>query len=198
MVRLAEGDDEAFNLIYLQYNAMIFSAAIVYVKDFHKAQDIVQQVFIKIWEKRASLTNVDSLQDYIIVLSRNLIYDQFRRRNIEMRKMAELAERYNEGTANGSSERMEDQQYAKLLHSAIGQLPPQQKKIYLLIHDEQMSYEEVASILNLSKFTVKKHLELARRFVRNYVSQYLHIIVGISLLPGMLILLKMILNAFVE
>jgi RNA polymerase sigma-70 factor (family 1) len=169
--RLAAGDDEAFNIIYRRYNAMIFSAAMVYVKDTDSARDIVQQVLMKVWEKRVSMAEVDNFQDYIIVVSRNLIYDQFRKKTREARKILELAEHFP--AVNDRAGPGEEREYARVLQSAIDRLPPQQKKIWVLVHEEQLSYEEVALSLGLSKLTVKKHLELARKFVRNYVTQYL-------------------------
>jgi RNA polymerase sigma-70 factor (family 1) len=171
--RFAAGDDRAFSQIYHRYNDVIFSAAMLYVKDSHSAHDVVQQVFVKIWEKRARMADVESFEGYVVVISRNLILDQFRRRSVEARKIAELAERRRDSIVSNTSALAEDNEYTRLLQAAVNGLPPQQKKIYLLTHEEDLSYQRTAAILGLSKFTVKRHLELARRYVRNYVTQYL-------------------------
>jgi len=171
--RLAAGDERAFNTIYRHYNAMIFSAAIVYVKDIDEARDIVQQVFVKLWEKRAMAVNIENFQNYIIVTSRNLIYDQFRKKTTETKVVAELAKNKDAFLANTVADPAETREYARIIQAAIAQLPPQQKKIYLMVQDEQLSYKEVAATMSLSVFTVKSHLELARRSVRKYVVQIL-------------------------
>jgi len=79
--RLAAGDKKAFNTIYQYYNSMILSAAIVYVKDIDQARDIVQQVFVEIWEKRGRAVHIENFQHYIIVTARNLIYDHVRKQS---------------------------------------------------------------------------------------------------------------------
>ena len=169
--RLTAGDEKAFNAIYQHYNAMIFSAAMVYVKDINMAREIVQQVFVKLWEKRAMAVHIDNFQHYIIVTSRNLIYDQFRKANAEARKIAELSKREAGNFAETGAGLAEEREYARIIEAAISRLPPQQKKVYLMIQEEQLSYKEVAAASGLSALTVKKHLELARRAVRDYVTQ---------------------------
>jgi len=171
--RLSQGDTAAFYLIYQRYNDRIFSAAMLYVKDWHRAREIVQQVFLKIWEKRASMEGIGNFQDYIIVISRNLIYDMFRRKNMGAKKIADPAERSADPSLHSSSGLAEQHDYDQVLKAAIQLLPPQQRIIYLLIHEEKVSYEKVAERLGLSKFLVERHLELARRFVGSYVTQYL-------------------------
>jgi RNA polymerase sigma factor (sigma-70 family) len=178
--RLAAGDGEAFNIIYRRYNSMVFRAAMTYLKDEDSAADIVQQVFLKVWEKKDWLLTVGSFQDYIVVSSRNLIYDQFRQKNREAGKILELVRRKGKTGLHDHDNQVEDREYARLLHLAVELLPPQQKKIYQLVEDEQLSYEEAASVTGLSKLTIKKHLELARRFVRNHVTEYLRGIPGKS------------------
>ena len=169
--RLAAGDKEAFNAFYWRFNEMIFTAAMVYVKDIDTARDIVQQVFIKLWEKRAMAAGIDNFQNYIIVTSRNLIYDRFRKANTEMKMIATLAKRKDDISMDCGATLAEKREYARIIADAIAQLPAQQKKIYLMIQEEQLSYKEVASGLGLSLFTVKRHLELARHAVREYVKQ---------------------------
>lgn len=169
--KVALGDEQAFNIIYRHYNAMIFSAAMTYVKQTSTAQEIVQQVFIKIWEKRASVVEINNFQDYIVVISRNLVYDHFRRLHLELKKLNELSSRQKDIPNTGPDG--EERIYAQALRAAIADLPAQQQKIYVLVTEEQLSYDVVASRLGLSKFTVKRHLELARKSVRDHVKKYI-------------------------
>jgi RNA polymerase sigma-70 factor (ECF subfamily) len=166
--RLAAGDEDAFNTIYRSYNSMIFSAAIVYVKDIDEARDIVQQVFVKLWEKRVMAVHIENFQSYIIVTARNLIYDQFRKKSTEMKVVTELA-KVKDDLPIHTNDPAEMREYVRLFETAISQLPPQQKKIYLMAQEEQRAYKEIAAALNLSVFTVKSHLEHARRSIRKYV-----------------------------
>jgi len=169
--RLAAGDETAFNAIYKEYNAMIFSAAMIYVKDVNKAREVVQQVFVNLWEKRKIVVTIENFQSYIIVSSRNLIYDHFRKENTEAKKIAELANREAGIKSQTGSDHAEEREVSRMIQSAILHLSPQKKKIYLMVHEEQLTYKQVAEALGLSPFTVKKHLELARRLIREYVIQ---------------------------
>ena len=169
--RLAAGEENAFSAIYHRYNAMIFAAAMVYLKDVDMAQDIVQQVFVKLWERRTAVMHIENFQHYIIVSSRNLICDHFRKAYSEAKKRAELAKRQQRVSGETGSAHTEGREYARIVDNAIARLPPQQKKIYMMIEDEQLAYKEVAQVLGISRLSVKKHLELARRSVREYVSK---------------------------
>ncbi|HWK04678.1 MAG TPA: sigma-70 family RNA polymerase sigma factor [Puia sp.] len=183
--RLAEGDEVAFSQIYHAHNTGVFSSAMTYLKDLHLAQDITQQVFIKVWETRARLPEVDNAGGYIAVITRNLVYDHFRRRTMELRKHRQFAETQGVATQDPVP-KAEERDYAGLLQDAIQHLSPQQKRVYLCIHDQQMTYEEVAQTMNISRFTVKKHLELARRFVRSYIQQRLLSALALAFLTDLL------------
>jgi RNA polymerase sigma-70 factor (family 1) len=171
--RLAAGDEKAFNTIYRSYNSVIFSTAIVYLKDIDEARDIVQQVFVKLWERRVMATNIENFQNYIVVTARNLIYDQFRKKSAETKVVTELAKIKDGLPVQTGANSAETKEHTRIFEAAVGQLPPQQKKVYLMVQEEQLSYKEIAAAMNLSVFTVKSHLEHARRSIRKYVAQNL-------------------------
>jgi RNA polymerase sigma-70 factor (ECF subfamily) len=145
-----------------------------YVKDEHAAREIVQIVFIKIWDQRNRLRDVESLKDYLFILARNTAFDHFRKVTIETSRLAYLRQKDPALHNNNVLVNMEERECGKLLRQVISRLPSQQRQAYLLASEQEMSYEEIADRMKLSRLTVKRHLELARRFVRKYLYHHLH------------------------
>ncbi len=171
LAQLATGDGTAFNQIYRRYRDTLFSITNAFLKDPDSANDIVQQVFIRVWEKRARLSGIDNFQSYVVVMSRNLICDAWRRRCIESRILFQLAACMENVDPDNAARFVQEGEYFRLYWLAVKMLPPQQQKVSLLIIEEGLSYKKAALVLGLSKFTVKRHLELARRYLRSHMGR---------------------------
>jgi RNA polymerase sigma-70 factor (ECF subfamily) len=150
----------------------------IYLKDTHMARDIVQQVYIKLWSHRDRMQSIHSLDDYLFILVRNTVFDHLKKIMAERRRLAVL-HRIPEGQDTVMAY-MEERECRHLLHQSVSRLPARQKEVYLLASEQEMSHEEIADSLQVSRLTVKRHLELARRFVRRYIHHHLH---GQSLIP---------------
>jgi RNA polymerase sigma factor (sigma-70 family) len=169
---IARGDTQAFEKFYHCTNASVYNAVMVYLKDHETAREIVQIIYINIWDKRESLTAIRSLKDYLFILARNAAFDHFKRVTVEMRCLASLRQRipvlHNNILVN-----LQERECSHLLRQSISMLPQQQRKVYLLVSEQDLSYDEVANRMQVSRLTVKRHLELARAFVRKYVDWHL-------------------------
>jgi RNA polymerase sigma factor (sigma-70 family) len=170
---IAGGDEKAFARFYQQTNGGIYNAVMAYVKDPEAARDIVQIVYIRIWNRRQTLSTVRSLKNYLFILARNAVFDHFKRVTIETKWLAALRERTPE-LHNNVMVRVQERECNLLLLQSISLLPSQQRQVYLLANEQELSYAEIAARMHVSRFTVKRHLELARRFVRRYVDRHLH------------------------
>ena len=168
----------AFAELYQATNAQLFTAVMTYTKDEHATQDILQQVYIKCWEKRATLTNLSSLANWLFIVARNAALDHLKKKAREQ-TFLKIASASNSAAHSGypnfaaSPDSLDSRETRKILEKAMAQLPPQQRRAYQLAFEEELSQEEIATHMEISTFTVKRHLELARRFVRSYVSQNL-------------------------
>jgi RNA polymerase sigma-70 factor (family 1) len=171
---IVQGDEQAFSRFYHTTNAGIYNAVMTYVKDEHMAREIVQLIYIKVWDHRESLRNVRSLKDYLFILARNTVFDHFRKVTIETSRLAYLRKENAVLHSNNVLISMEERECGQLLNQVISRLPSQQRQAYLLASEQEMSYEEIADRMQLSRLTVKRHLELARRFVRKYLHHHLH------------------------
>jgi len=175
LAQIFAGDERAFNRMYYQTNKNIYNAVMAYVKNEHIAIELVQQVYVKFWNNRQKLKDVNSLKDYLFIIAKNLTLDHFKKITKETKFFAELTLREND-VVNTTDEKIEQIEYDKLLQNAIEQLPPQQKEAWLLVNDQELSYAEIAVKMNISKLTVKRHLELSRRSVRDYFKSRIHMV----------------------
>jgi RNA polymerase sigma-70 factor (ECF subfamily) len=178
--RIFAGDEQAFNQMYYQTNRNIFNAVMSYVKNEHIAIELVQRVYVKFWNNRQKLKDVRSLKDYLFIIARNLTLDHFRKVTLETNFFAEFILREN-NPVNTTDEKIEQIEYDRLLKDAIAQLPPQQKEAWLLINEEELSYAETAVKMNISRLTVKRHLELSRKSVREYLKSQIYIVLTLPL-----------------
>ncbi len=167
--RVADGDEKAFGIIVNLYWKNIYSQALTYVKSTHLAQDIVQDVFLKVWEKRQALTNIDRFDSYLFIIARNLIISGLRKK---------LTMPLNNDMQNFTIESScpdtmySHKQLNEVILKAIDLLPKQQKTTYLLSRNEGLNYEAIAAQMELSKETVKKHIGRALNFLRTYISMH--------------------------
>ena len=171
--RIAEGDNDAFSEVYYFYNRTVYNTVMTYVKDEIVAQEIVQDVFVKLWERRTALSSVRSFRDYFFVSVRNYVFDHFNKLSRQARLYERLKEEQPDEGVSDADHLLIEKQYGEIVDKAIEQLPARQKEVYLLVEKGELDFDQIAERLALSRATVKKHLELARRSVRGYVSTHM-------------------------
>lgn len=170
---IAEGDTNAFARLYHLYSGQVYNTVMVYVKDAPEAEEIVQQVFVKLWERRASLTAVTHFPDYFFILVRNTVFNYFNGLSRQARLVRNLKMQTSEHTVETADYPILQKQYEHLVERAIRQLPDRQKQVYRMADGEALSYDDIARRMQISRFTAKKHMELARKAIREYVSRHL-------------------------
>ncbi|MEO6963912.1 MAG: sigma-70 family RNA polymerase sigma factor [Puia sp.] len=173
--QIADGNESAFTTIYNFYADTVFNMAMVYTKDEPDAEEVVQLIFLRLWEYRAQLKEVRSLRNYLFISTRNKVFDQLRIRSRSRRALSGLQDQLAaKGACDATADWMQQREYGQLLEEAVSGLTPQQKIVYTLAEQQAYSFDDIAQELKLSKSTVKKHMELARKYVRAYVSKNLH------------------------
>lgn len=174
------GEEAAFTILYNKYKASVRQAALLYTSDPETAQEIVQEVFFRLWAGRNKLAAVQDMKQYLFIIARNCIFNHFKQ-SARSEARYEGLRRVTEVVVNDTDYRVRDRDYHFLLHRAVATLPPKRKTIYLLAREEGMSYEEIAATLKISKYTVKNQMVQALDGIRSYVLRHTHI--------GMLLLL---------
>jgi RNA polymerase sigma-70 factor (family 1) len=178
---IAEGDKNAFTQIYNNYRNKIYSIAFDLTESTTVAEEIVQDVFLKIWVKRASLNEVEHFRAYLFTITRNYVFTALKRiarkESIEVSAMQD-APLYYHDTEN----RVLNNEYSRILQAAIERLPEQQRQVYNLIRNEGLKREEAAAALHLSPETVKTHLAQAMRSIRTYCLARLDVSIALIIL----------------
>jgi RNA polymerase sigma-19 factor, ECF subfamily len=172
--RIAQGDEIAFTVLFYTYHNKLGTYILRLTDSFPLAEEIVQDVFLKIWQNRSSLTNVHHFEAYLFVIARNKAFNclkqiaRERSRKLEWEKNILVKEEPAPGEEQESSHG-----YDLLIDKAVDKLPPQQKKVYILHNHEGMEHAEIAIQLGLSPETVKKHMSLALRSIREFVHTHI-------------------------
>jgi RNA polymerase sigma-70 factor (ECF subfamily) len=131
----------------------------------HISEEIVQEVFVTVWVKRALIAGAKRPEEYVFAILRNCIYAHFRKLAREFRIKSKLGQQPAE-RANRIEDILDEKETRIILESVIGRLSPQQKLIYKLAKQEGLSREEIADKLNISPNTVKNHLGMAVEHLR--------------------------------
>jgi RNA polymerase sigma-70 factor (family 1) len=164
--QIAEGSEQAFAVLVERKWNNIYMQALTYVKSTHQAQDIVQEVFIKIWQSRKQLPAVERFDSFLFIIARNHIVSELRKKTIlPLHDDVLDIEEKNYLPDKALSQK----NLAALIARAIELLPQQQKKAYLLSRDVGLSHEEIAENMQVSKEAAKKHICRALNFLRTYI-----------------------------
>jgi RNA polymerase sigma-70 factor (family 1) len=176
LLRIAANDADAFRKLYKITNRQLFDATMRYVKDIHITQDIIQLTYVKIWEKRETLTGLDSIGNYLFVMVRNASLDHLKKL-ARQRKHEFICSHLTSSQDDQVTEFINQRETHRLHEQAMEQLPPQQRRVYQLSLEQQLSNHEIAGQMEISAFTVKRHLDLAKRFVRTFISKQLRVVI---------------------
>lgn len=135
------------------------------LKSWDLVEDVLQELFIRLWQKRESIDTEKSIDAYLFRIASNLVNDHFRGISKDKKLAEELWLRISE-LYNPFDEISQDKADHELFRS-IEQLPEQRKKVFLLCKMERKSYAEVARLLQISEAAVNDHITKANRFLKD-------------------------------
>jgi len=162
--KLKKGDIEAFNRIFYAYSSKLYHFAYGYLKSKEDAEEMVQEIFSKIWDKRTDIKEEYEFRSYLFSIAFNYIKKHFRSKAL-INKYAEFAT-----TNNPESEQIEeDVNYASLkirVDQLVDQMPEKRKAVFYKSRIEGKNSKEIAAEMNISPSTVENHLNQALRFLR--------------------------------
>jgi RNA polymerase sigma-70 factor (family 1) len=173
LLRLLKGGSEfAFAQIFDRYRPQVYRTARRFLKSTELAEEIVQEVFLKLWLKREVIGEIERLDAFLYTMSRNLTFDALRKLSTEMvaKKDISLGAEQSEDIADHA---LQETQYSELLQQAVSLLPPQQKQVFHLAKVEGLSHEAIAQQMNISRLTVKAHMAKALQSIRNHLQPHL-------------------------
>lgn len=165
LCRLVKDDCAAFDAIYRHYSGAVYSNALKLTRDTVIAQDVLQDVFITLWEKRKIIDVNRPVGGWLFTTCYNKSINQLRKKLHESLICRQLQQPVSETNADTA---LYEQQW-QLLEKTIARLPPQKRKVFELCKLQGKTYEETATILHISKYTVKEYLSGAVCFVKAQV-----------------------------
>jgi RNA polymerase sigma-19 factor, ECF subfamily len=168
--RFKAGDAEAFDKIYQDYSKKVLHFVLGLVKDKNVAQELVQEVFVNLWEKRGQVNPGLNFDNYIFTITHNSIRKHFRKKAIEKKALHFLLNESPE-IINDVEGTMIYNELLELASKTIENLPPQRKKVYKLSKQEGLKIKEIASKLNISPRTAENHLARALKYLKEELSE---------------------------
>jgi RNA polymerase sigma-70 factor (family 1) len=169
VVRLADDDQAAFEGCYHKYHAPLYRFAVRLIKSPMLAEEVVHDTFLKIWENRRQLDPTQSFRSYVFTITRNHILNLLARSAREAKIAQEILASFREVAHNNTENEIVYNDYQQLVQQAIGQLPPQRRQVFTLCRLEGRSYDEVATMLNISTGTVSDHMVKAGKSLRQFL-----------------------------
>jgi RNA polymerase sigma-70 factor len=164
LLRLSQDDKKAMSYFYIRYASRIRGFAAQLLQNEDDASDMVQDVLLKLWEERHSLGDIVSLDAYIFRMTKNLVLNTLRRRQI-LTSYISSEQRTNSFV---SSDADSTEELYSLIEKAIDTMPEPRRRIFCMSRFEHKKHAEIAALLNLSPRAVQYHICAALDFLRKY------------------------------
>jgi RNA polymerase sigma-70 factor (family 1) len=167
--KVADGDQNSFRQLFHLYSKKLTQFAFAIVKSNDAAREIVDEVFIKIWRNKSSITTIQNLTVYLYTAIKNTSLNYLSARARE--NMVESFDFFSvQLSDNNSPEKtLINSEMLKKINAAIDQLPPRCKMVFKLVREDGLSYKEVGAILNISPKTVDAQMMIAVKQVSEKV-----------------------------
>lgn len=163
--RLKDGDEMAYELLFKEYALMLTSYANSIVGDTDLAKEVVQELFVGLWENRRNLQIKQSIKSYLFISIRNNAIKAAQRKLKEKQQLADL----NFNTIENFGSEMELIEFREQIYRAIENLPDKTRTYFKLSRFEKMTYDEISKELDVSKKNVEYHISKAIRILHESI-----------------------------
>jgi len=167
--RFKSGDMAAFKKIYDAFCKPLYSFALSYMKDSFDAEEIVQDVFLKLWEKRDEVDELKSFKSYLYRITVNKIFNELKHRIVK-RKYDQHLLNIDQVTDETPESSIQLQELNKKLEHLLSKLPEQQRNIFIMSRWQGLSNAEIAQNLSLSTRTVENQIYRATKFIKLHLN----------------------------
>lgn len=168
---LREGDRDAFTQIYQKYFSMLYALSYRYLQDKEMAEDVIQQVFMRLWESHSTLCISVCLKNYLYTMTKNSLLNMIRDKNDKIVHRYEMLQQ-QDVVDEGMSEKMEEERKINHFYKAISKLSSVKRAICLLKMQGELNNQEIADKLNMPVGTVKNYYTQALQLLKYYLRQY--------------------------
>jgi RNA polymerase sigma-70 factor (ECF subfamily) len=166
------GNIEAFEKVFFGFADRLYYFALRYLRNQQDAEEIVQDVFVKLWENRHNLNEELSFSGYLFTIARNTIFNQ-NRKKVNEHAYQDYVKSFLESSSNKTENDLIYEDIKVIVDKVVEELPPQRKLIYKLSREKGLSYREIAQELDLSERTVEAHIRLALKTLTQVLDEHL-------------------------
>lgn len=162
---LNESDELAYTEIYNRYKGVLYLHAYSRLKNVEEVNDMIQELFAKLWDKRKTLVLKTNLSNYLYTAVRNRVIDFITHKKIESDYISGFQQFINQGEA-ATDHMLREKELSRIIEDEIQSLPSKMRQVFELSRKKNHSHREIAYELTLSEKTVKKHVNNALKILR--------------------------------
>lgn len=166
---LKNGDTKAFDKVYYKYHRKLYAFSFKFLKSKRDVEDLIQKIFVILWERRNTLDVNKSLGGYLFVIARNEIYDDLKTKIIKDHYTDYIL---NELEYNSEHDELEKKKKIELAYQLIDRLPERRAEIFRLSKEDGLTYKQIAEKLNISENTVDTQIRHSLNFLRKEMLKY--------------------------
>lgn len=166
--QLQKGSVQAFDELYVHYYPKAEKFAVSILKEKAVAEDIVQNVFTRLWERRSESDSIKSFSSYLFISTRNAIYDWLSKKSVKF-EMPGNIDNYRELIGGDLSKEVEAADLMMMIEIALTIMPKRRSEAFLLSRKEGMTYSEIAKKLGISQKTVEYHISQALQDLKKVI-----------------------------
>lgn len=165
---LKGGNKEAFSVLYQQNWGKVYNFSRLYLNSTDEVEEVVQEVFIKLWDVRTHLNENENFKGFLFILTRNLIFNKLRKSFNENFYKISILNAVEEASYDMEQE-IDANNLQEYISQLVKELPPRQKEVFILSRENQLSYKEIAGQLNISEKTVERHINEALKYLKKNI-----------------------------
>jgi len=169
LAQVARGNEAAFTQLFTYWHQLLAGYIIRITESQEITEEIVQDVFMKIWMTREALTEVNNFKHYLLVISRNQAFDVLKK-NLKQKKQQR---EWEEESIKALVTSEEEDRLSSLIDQAIDSLSPRRREVWLLSRHQRLTYQQIADKLGIGKESVKTHIELASKSISLFIKSHL-------------------------
>ena len=173
--KIANGDQTAFRQFFDLYNKGLFTFVYSLTHSKVEAEEVVQDIFLKLWDTRATLTAIDYPKTYVFRMARNRTLDLLAKIGTDQKFINHLWTNIRQ-SVEYTEQILQAKESQKLIREAIAELSEKKQKIVELSREQGLSHDEIANLLGLSKQTIKNNLSEALKQIKVYLDQHSHVL----------------------
>jgi RNA polymerase sigma-70 factor (ECF subfamily) len=168
---MSEGDEKAFRFFFDKYYSDLCNFVNQYINNPEMAEELVQDIFVYLWEKKSDISLHTSVKAYLFLASKNKCLNYLRNTKSKIR-LLEKYQNENKAVQSTSDLFLESEELKEILDKSINSLPNRCREIFLLSRQSELSHKEIADKLNISPKSVENQIGIALKKLRNGLRPY--------------------------